>query len=149
MGSFPPQSGRPCRGVSCGTFTLRIGLTIMTLLVSVSVTIVKSIITPRSDLSVGRTQLKPRGPELRTTHPDMLAHAGVDAPQSGRLNNIVQTAMVRRVFDRLTMDVLLAGNLNFRFSATFSWPTVPMRSISPFWDLSIALLPAGTATLRK
>ena len=39
----------------------------------------------------------------------MLGHVGVDAPQFGQLINIVQTAMVRQEFDRLTMDVLLVS----------------------------------------
>ena len=65
----------------------------------------------KSGLVHGKLHLKPKRLEWSIAHPSMLGHAGVDAPQFGQLTNIVQTAMVRREFDRITMDVLLAGIL--------------------------------------
>ena len=89
------------------TLTFRIGLTIKTWVVSILGIIVRLIL--RSDLLLGKLHLEPKRQEWSNAHPNMLGHVGVDAPQFGQLNNTVQTAMVRREFDRVTMDVLLAS----------------------------------------
>ena len=121
MGSFPPQSGRPCRGASFGTFIMGTGLTIRKLVVSILGIFVTSYL--KSGLVQGDLHLQPKRPEWSNAHPDMLGHAGVDSPQFGQYNSTVQTAMVRREFDRITMDVLLFSLFLFTlFSVCLLFP---------------------------